>query len=199
MPRSGAAARQRLQQAAVELFLEHGYEHTTAAEIATRAGVTERTFFRHFPDKREVLFDGQTVLEGALTSAVARAPAMLKPLEVLRWVFCSVEKILEDNRSFSVPRRQVIDHSPALQERELAKEGALAESLALSLRERGVDERLATLAAQTGMATFQYAVASWFADSSSGLNSHLDRAFYELYGLASPLFTEFEEKAARNL
>ena len=189
MPRSGEPARRRLQQAAVELFCERGYDQTTTAEIAMRAGVTERTFFRHFPDKREVLFDGQAKLRELLTVAITEAPATLKPLEALYRAFRSVEQPLEDNRPFSLPRQQVIDRSPALQERELAKVAALAEALALALRQRGVDERLAALAAQTGMATFRYAVASWFVDPAGGLGAHLDRAFDELDGLASSFST----------
>ena len=185
MPRNGELARRRLQQAAVELFCERGYDQTTTAEIAARAGVSERTFFRHFPDKREVLFDGQVILRELLTVAIAEAPVTLQPLEVLYRAFRSVELLLEDNRPFSVPRQQVIDRTPALQERELAKVAALAEALALALRQRGVDERLAALAAQTGMATFRYAVASWFADPAGGLGTHLDRAFDELDGLAA--------------
>ena len=187
MPRSGEKARWRLQQAALELFSERGYEQTTTFEIAARAGVTERTFFRHFPDKREVLFDGQITLRAALTDAVAEAPETLAPLEVLYWAFRSVEQILEDNRPFSVPRQQVIASSPALQERELAKEAALAGDLVQALRRRGVDERLATLAAQTGMAVFQYAVVSWFADLSRPLGAYLDDAFDALCRLSSPL------------
>ena len=189
MPRSGEPARRRLQQAAVALFGERGYDQTTTAEIAARAGVTERTFFRHFADKREVLFDGQAILRELLTSAIAEAPVTLQPLEVLYRAFRSVERLLEDNRPFSIPRQQVIDRTPALQERELAKVAALAEALSLALRQRGVDERLAALAAQTGMATFRYAVASWFADPAGGLGTHLDRAFDELDGLAASFST----------
>ena len=100
-----------------------------------------------------------------------------------------MEQLLEDNRPFSLPRQQVIDRTPALQERELAKVAALAEALALALRQRGVDERLASLAAQTGMATFRYAIEAWFADSKGGLGAHLDRAFDELDGLASSFST----------
>ena len=187
MPRNGEEARRRLQQAALEMFSERGYEQTTASEIAARAGVTERTFFRHFPDKREVLFDGQITLKAALTGAIADAPGVLQPLEILYRAFRSVEQILEDNRPFSVPRQQVIASSPALQERELAKEAALMEDLVLALRRRGVDEPLATLAAQTGWAVFHYAVVSWFADPSRGLGAHLDHAFNELGRLSSPL------------
>ncbi len=187
MPRNGEEARRRLQQAALELFSERGYEQTTASEIAARAGVTERTFFRHFPDKREVLFDGQITLKVALTGAVAEAPETLQPLEILYWAFRSVEQILEDNRPFSVPRQQVIASSPALQERELAKEAALTDDLVLALRRRGVDERLAALAAQTGWAVFQYAVVSWFAAPSYPLGAYLDHAFDALCKLSSPL------------
>ena len=187
MPRNGEPARRRLQQAALELFSERGYEQTTASEIAARAGVTERTFFRHFSDKREVLFDGQITLKAALTGAIAEAPETLQPLEILYRAFRSVEQVLEDNRPFSVPRQQVIANTPALQERELAKEAALTEDMALALCHRGVDERLATLAAQTGMAAFHYAVVSWFADPACPLRAYLDNAFDELCRLSSPL------------
>ena len=187
MPRSGKEARHRLQQAALELFSERGYDQTTASEIAVRAGVTERTFFRHFADKREVLFDGQAKLRVALTSAIARAPEGLQPLGLLYWTFRSIEQLMEDNRPFAVPRQQVIATTPALQERELAKIAALTEDLAGALRCRGVDERIATLAAQIGMASFCYAVASWFADPSHRLNVHLDHTFDELGKLSSPL------------
>jgi AcrR family transcriptional regulator len=187
MPRNGEEARRRLQQAALELFSERGYEQSTASEIAARAGVTERTFFRHFPDKREVLFDGQITLSAALTSAITEAPETLKPLETLSRAFRSVEQILEDNRPFSVPRQQVIAKTPALQERETAKEAALTEDMAQALRRRGVDERTARLAAQTGMAAFHYAVVSWFADPSRRLGAHLDNAFDELCRLSAPL------------
>ena len=189
MPRNGEIARQRLQQAAVDLFCERGYDQTTAAEIAARAEVTERTFFRHFADKREVLFDGQAKLRAWLTEAVAAAPATLPPLETLYRAFRSTEEAIEANRPFSLPRQQVIDRTPALQERELAKLAALAEALAEALRQRGVDEPLAVLAAHTGMAAFRYAVATWFADPSGGLASHLDRAFDELDGLAASFST----------
>ena len=187
MPRSGEPARHRLQQAAVELFGERGYEQTTAAEIAARAGVTERTFFRHFADKREVLFDGQAKLREALTAPIAAAPAALPPLETLYRAFRAVTPLLEANRPFSFPRQRVIASSPALQERELAKVAALAEALALTLHQRGVDGRLAALAARAGMATFCYAVESWFADPAGGLGTCLERAFAELDGLSSPL------------
>ena len=87
MPKNRVAVHRSLQQAALELFRERGYEQTTAAEIAARAGVTERTFFRHFADKRDVLFDREASVQTALTEAIAGAPADLAPMQVLLLVF----------------------------------------------------------------------------------------------------------------
>ena len=95
------ALRIRLQRAALELFREHGYDRTTAAEIAARVGVTERTFFRYFPDKREVLFDGEATLRVALAAVIADAPDGLGPLDTLFRAFRSVLPLLEANRAFS--------------------------------------------------------------------------------------------------
>src|ERR1700757_4365985 len=107
MPRDREEVRRRLQLAALDLYRERGYEETTAAEIAAKAGVTERTFFRHFSDKREVLFDGEAVLKPALVQAVAAAPEKLGAWETLFWAFRSVEKLFIENRPFSEPRQKV--------------------------------------------------------------------------------------------
>lgn len=187
VPRSGEDARRRLQQAALELYRDRGYDQTTTAEIAARAGVTERTFFRHFQDKREVLFDGEAPLRAALIEALDKTPGALTPLEALLWAFRSVARLFEGNRPFSEPRRKVIAATPALQERELAKAAALVAVLAEALRRRGVDGRLATLAAQAGMAALSHAVTSWLDDPSKGLDAHIVRAFDELHSLSSPL------------
>jgi AcrR family transcriptional regulator len=162
------------------LYLERGYDQTTAAEIAARAGVTERTFFRHFPDKREVLFDKAAVLSDALIGALAEAPAALTPLEALLRAFRSAEQFLKDNRRFIAPRQKVIASTPALQERELAKTAALIAALAEVLERRGVEGPLATLAAEVGMAAFRHAVLAWLDEESDGLDAHLDRAFAKL-------------------
>src|ERR1700722_5667954 len=121
MPRSGKEARERLVRAALELFLERGFDAVTAAEIAAKAGVTERTFFRHFPDKREVLFDGDTAFIEALTSAVRHAPPALGPWDTLFLAFNAVKQIFVENRPFTKPRQRVIASNPALQERAVAK------------------------------------------------------------------------------
>jgi AcrR family transcriptional regulator len=176
-------ARVRLQQAAVELFRERGYDRTTAAEIARRAGVTERTFFRHFPDKREVLFDGQAVLVDALRASIAEAPAELAPLDTLFRAFGSVTSLLEDNRSFSKPRQEVISATPALHERELSKLEALSDALAHALQARGVPELPAALAARAGMASFAHATLAWLEDDQPGLAERLDLAEQALKSL----------------
>ncbi len=176
----------RLQRAALELFRDRGYERTTAAEIAARAGVTERTFFRYFADKREVLFDGAEKLRAALTAAVLDAPAELAPLDTLFRAFRSVAKLLEANRPFSEPRHAVISATPALQERELAKIAALTEALGAALIARGVADLQATLAARTGMAAFVQATVAWLDDPVLTLGESLDLAHRGLKALLEP-------------
>ncbi|MEV4075075.1 TetR family transcriptional regulator [Nonomuraea fuscirosea] len=184
MPRSGAEARRRLQQAALELYRERGFDRTTTAEIAARAGLNERTFFRHFPDKREVLFDGESDLRAALTEAVAEAPDGLQPLDLILHAFRKVEHILEDNRPFAEPRLRVIAETPALRERDLAKAASMAEAVAEALRRRGVADRLAGLAAQTGWAAFHHAAQAWIDDSTQSLDAYLLQAFDDLRALS---------------
>jgi AcrR family transcriptional regulator len=183
LPRSSEDARRRLREAALQLYREYGYDRTTTAEIAARAGVTERTFFRHFPDKREVLFGGEDALHEALAAAIAAAPAARGPMEVLVAAFRSMEKIVEANRPFTEPAQDVIARTPALQERQLAKTASTTAVLAAALQRRGVEAKLATLAARTGMAVFGHAARAWFEDPSVGLGEHLERALQALQGL----------------
>ncbi len=183
MARAEDDVRVRLQRAALELFGERGYDQATAAGIAARAGVTERTFFRHFPDKREVLFDGEAVLRAALAASIAAAPEGLGPLDTLFRAFRSVRAALEDNRAFSKPRHAVISSTPALRERELAKMAALADALADALRARGVAELEAVLAARVGMAAFVHAAICWLDDPEPGLGERIDLAERALRGL----------------
>jgi AcrR family transcriptional regulator len=201
MPRSGKDVRRRLQLAALELYRERGYDRTTAAEIAARAGVTERTFFRHFPDKREVLFDGGAELLEALGAAVVAAPAELAPMEVLLRTFGSIEQLLEDGRAFSQAAHQVIVVTPALQERQLAKSAAMIAILTSALQQRGVEANLAMLAASTGIAVFGHAARAWHEDPSVSLGVHLERAFLALDGLsaaaASPASSQSRPRHAR--
>jgi AcrR family transcriptional regulator len=185
MPRNGQAVRKRLQWAALELFRERGYEETTAAGIAAKAGVTERTFFRHFPDKREVLFDGDAAFIKALTTAVRHAPESLGPWDTLFFAFNSVKQMFVENRPFTEPRQSVIANSPALQERAMAKTRSLVAAVASALCDRGLTVPQANLAAQMGMATLSHGVSAWFNDGSIDLGDHIVRAFEE----ASALFS----------
>lgn len=185
MPRDGNAVRRRLQAAALELFRERGFEETTAAEIAARAGVTERTFFRHFPDKREVLFANEEAFNQALKDAVHEAPPKLGALETLFVAFNAVASTFVDNQAFLKPRRTLIDTYPPLRERAAAKSGAVIALLASALRERGLSAPRANLAAQVGAATLSYAVAAWFADDCSvHLKEHIAEAFQEVRDLS---------------
>ena len=179
--------RERLQQAALELFQERGYNRTTAAEIAARVGVTERTFFRYFPDKRETLFGGEAVLGPLLTEAVAGAPAGLGPLDLLFHAFRSVVPLLEANRPFAVPRQAVVSSTSALHERELAKHEALADALAEALASRGVRGQTAFLAAHTGMTAFTHTTIAWLAAPEPGLDERLTLALRDLQSLNEPV------------
>jgi AcrR family transcriptional regulator len=182
MPRSGKVARERLQQAALELYRDQGYDQTTTAQIAARAGVTERTFFRHFADKREVVFD-EDALRETFAAGMAGAPAKLRPLDALFWTFRSAEPLLEKHRPLSELRRRIVLATPALQERFLAKEAVLINDLATALQRRGVDRHLARLAAQIGMAACGRAVQAWMEKPSTHFARHLERAFKDLHKL----------------
>ncbi|HEX5114203.1 MAG TPA: TetR family transcriptional regulator [Pseudonocardiaceae bacterium] len=152
----------RLQQAALELFATRGFEQTTAAEIAQSVGLTERTFFRHFSDKREVLFYGQQLLVQAFLDGVATAPPDAAPMDVVAAALASAAAFFPaDRRAHSRIRQSVIDQNPALQERELHKLATLATTLADALRARGVDELTATLAAESGVTVFGVAFTRW--------------------------------------
>lgn len=175
--------RSRLQGAALELFGERGYDRTTAAEIAARAGVTERTFFRYFPNKQEVLFDGEVMVRAALTALVADAPADLGPINTLFRAFRSFQPALEDSWSYAKPRHEVISTTPALRERELAKVAALVDALAAALQARGVADVRAALAARTGVAAFVYATISWLDDPTVEFGERIDLASRELKAL----------------
>lgn len=184
MPRDREKVRRRLQAAALELYSERGYDQTTAAQIAAKAGVTERTFFRHFSDKREVLFDGENELRAILTKAVHDAPSAFGPWPTLFYAFRAAKDLLVENRYFAEPRRLIIASSPPLQERELTKAMSLGAALASALQERGVPNRLASLAAQVGMTAFALAFSSWL-EEAGDLDDHLARAFREVHDLSS--------------
>jgi AcrR family transcriptional regulator len=158
-------ARGRLEQAALELFLERGFEQTTVAEIAQRAGLTERTFFRHFADKREVLFAGAGALQDFLVRAVAQAPGSATPIDAIAGALQTAAPLFAERGDYPRQRQAVIAANAELQERELIKLAALAAAMAGALRGRGVPEPAASLAAQAGMAAFRIAFERWTAQA----------------------------------
>ncbi|WIB63014.1 TetR/AcrR family transcriptional regulator [Curtobacterium sp. MCBD17_040] len=185
MPRSGAAARQRLQQAALELYTEIGYDSTTTAQIADRAGVNHRTLFRHFPDKREVLFDGEDALAASLAEAVRNAPDAATPMQALHTAFRASAHVLEANEASGARRLRVIAATPALAERDLAKGAAVASVLAEALRARGTSDEEAGLASVVGWATFHRAASLWLTGPERPLTVHIDEAFDLLAALTT--------------
>src|SRR5436309_179818 len=166
----------RLQQAALELYAERGYEQTTVAEISERAGLTERTFFRHFADKREVLFRGSEELQKLIVDAVDAAPASARPIQAIAVGLQAAGAIFDaQRRPHSLKRQSVIDANPELQERELIKLASLAAALADALRRRGVQDPAAGLTAEAEIAVFRVAFERWHADAEQRDLSQLIR------------------------
>jgi AcrR family transcriptional regulator len=175
MPRWEPDSRGRLEQAALALYGERGFENTTVAEIAARAGVTERTFFRYFADKREVLFGGAGVLQDLLVSAVASAPDSATPIDTVAVALDAAGALFQTRRDFARQRSAVIAANAELQERELIKLATLASALADALRRRGVKDPAASLTAEAGIAVFKVAFERWVATSNQRDLSQLMR------------------------
>jgi AcrR family transcriptional regulator len=157
-------SRGRLREAALDLYGEHGFENTTVADIAARAGVTERTFFRHYADKREVLFAGSEALQEKLVATVAAAPADASPVDAAAAGIEALGEVLPQRRELSRRRQAVISANADLQERELIKLASLSAALADALRSRGVSEPAASITAETGVAVFKVAFERWIAE-----------------------------------
>lgn len=185
MPRDGRVVRRRLEKAALELFAEHGFDGTTTDQIAARAGVTERTFFRHFPDKREVLFASEDELRDVVAAALADARRDLEVLPMLQAALHDVVPLIERNRPLAALRTPIIAASPALAEREHAKTAALTDLVAHTLRDRGIDDATALLAARVAMSAFATAIGRWVAGSGADLHVVVDQTFTELRELTA--------------
>jgi AcrR family transcriptional regulator len=188
MPRWQPGARERLQATTLELFAEQGFEATTVAEIASRAGLTERTFFRYFTDKREVLFAGQDVFEGMFIGHIAAAPPDDEPFPV---VIGAVRAVATDffppeRHPYSRRRQTIIDANPGLQERELLKLAGLTAAMADALRKRGTPEPTAKLSAECGVTVFRVAFSRWL-DGSEGddMAAVVDNVLADLRGLTA--------------
>jgi AcrR family transcriptional regulator len=161
MGRWAPDAKGRLAVAAMELFEERGFEATTVADIAERAGLTKRTFFRYFGDKREVLFAGTEALREKFVAAIAAAPADDCPLDAIAAGLDAMADLFDELGERPRKRQAIIAAHPELQERELIKLNGYAAAGAAALRERGVDEPGATLASEAGLAVLRVAFEQW--------------------------------------
>jgi AcrR family transcriptional regulator len=164
-------ARARLEQAALDLFEQNGFDETTVAEIAELAGLTKRTFFRYFSDKREVLFGGAQGLEELFARAVGDAPASASPLAAVEAALYEVAELFEQRREFATRRRRIIAASPELRERELIKLASLGGVVAGALRDRGVSAPAADLVAEAGIAVFRVSFERWATEAAVDLES----------------------------
>lgn len=146
----------------MRLFADQGFERTTVAEIAEAAGLTERTFFRHFADKREVLFAGQDDFLQLFLEPIDAAPDGTAPYELIgRSLVAAGAFFTDERRAFARARAVIIAREPALQERELAKLATLKTRLGEVFGERGVGEPAATLAAEVGVMVFHLSFQQW--------------------------------------
>jgi AcrR family transcriptional regulator len=157
-------ARGRLAQAALTLYAEQGFEQTTAAEIARAAGLTERTFFRHFADKREVLFYGTDTVRDLMVQTVADAPPAAGALDTVGLVLRSLGAMIQEGGDIARVRAGIVSANPELRERELVKLAEIAEAVARALRARGVPGPAASLAAEMGIAVYKVAIARWISE-----------------------------------
>ena len=182
MARWESDSRGRLEQAALALYGERGFEQTTVAEIARRAGLTERTYFRYFADKREVLFWGAGALKEQIVSGVADAPEAAAPLDVVAAALeGAANALFQGRRDHARQRQAVVAAHTGLQERELIKLATLAAAIADALRQRGVGEPTATLVAETGIVVFKVAFERWIAgDNHRALAQQIHELFAEL-------------------
>lgn len=184
MARWEPGARGRIVLAAVDLFTEHGYDETTVAQIAERAGITKSTFFRYFPDKREVLAAGQETLSRLLVEGIAGAPEGASPLEA---VAAGLERVSGEmgplNRELGPRIEAAVAASAELQERAVLKTVGLAAAMTDALLARGVPDPVAHLAAELGVLAFKRGFATWSAggrDATDDLAAHAIAALDEL-------------------
>jgi AcrR family transcriptional regulator len=169
MSRWAPNTRERLETAALDLFVENGYEETTVAQIADRAGLNRATFFRHFADKREVLFGGEDVLSGLFADAIRAASPDATLIECLQAALAAAEVVMTPHRRATAARRVlVVAANSELQERGLLKHARIANSITAALRERGADELTARLGAEVGMLAFSVALGHWMEANDDG-------------------------------
>jgi AcrR family transcriptional regulator len=184
MPRWESDAQGRLERAALELFETQGFERTTVAQIARTAGLAERSFYRYFPDKREVLFAGKE-LEAHLVAQVEAADPGLTPIETLLSALGTADEIFRP-REFLLRRTKVIAASPALAERDLIKLADIADALARALERRGVEPGEARFVIDVAIAISRRATGRWLAEPGAPLAALVAEAAAELRAAVGP-------------
>ena len=181
MPRWAPGVRERLVLAAVELFTEQGYDATTVTQIAESAGVTRSTFFRYFPDKRDILMAGQEALSRLLADGIAGAPEGASPLEA---VAAGLQRVSGEmgpmNRELGPRMKAAVAANAELQERDALKSVGLAAAVTTALIARGVPDPTAQLAGELGVLAFKRGFSEW---SGEDRGSEHDLAHYALAAL----------------
>jgi AcrR family transcriptional regulator len=156
--------RGRLAKAAFELFATQGFDQTTGAQIAARAGMHERSFFRLFPDKREVFFHALDTAQREATDVIAEAPASTAPIDAVAAALEQRCAAIQPHRRAALARQRLIAGNAELRERDLTKHAELAAAMAAALRQRDTAEPTATLVAHTAVAVFRNSVERWLSD-----------------------------------
>ena len=187
MARWTPATAQRLQKAAMDLFTTRGFDQVTAAQIAEAAGTTERTFFRYFADKRDVLFDFQDAMVQAFVDGVRSAPASATPMQLVAAAARSGAAIFPNgHRGQARTRHGIITSNPALLERERHKSASIASGLRQAMGGRGIDDTTAALAAESTVTIFHLAFTRWLDDATERpLTVIADEIIHLFTGLAS--------------
>jgi AcrR family transcriptional regulator len=166
-------ARERLEAAALDLFAENSYEETTVAQIADRAGLNRATFFRHFSDKREILFGGEDRLAELFTAGIRSAAPDGTVSECLRAAFVSADVAMTEEQRVKTARRAlVVASNVEVQERGLLKHARIARAISAALRERGIDELSARLGSEIGLLAFSVGVEHWLQSRTNESFSH---------------------------
>ena len=176
MARWESGSRERLAAAALRLFASHGFERTTVAEIAAEAGLTERTFYRYYADKPEVLFAGQGEFERLFLDGLAVSTST-RPMELVGAALDHAAGFFpDDRRPWSRSRQVIVTGNPALQERELRKMSALADALTSEITARGIEATTAALAAEATVSVFRRSFAAWIVEDESRSFADIQRS-----------------------
>ena len=180
MSRWEPGAEQRLQQAAMTLFLERGYDNVTVAEIAGQAGLTRRTFFNHFADKREIFFSGAAAFRAGVVEHLNGAGSELSPMNAAVAALTGAGRKIGDYREYAPAVRALIATSPELQERALIKMDLIATVITEGLRYRGVPARAANFAARTAVTAFETAWTDWIDNPNTEFSTLMQQAMSDL-------------------